>query len=79
MTAHDNPLAQFLAVPGAKTTLPVSAAKDGFSTEFVNEARKYFNNFHYQMGGDHALYYNLRLSEFLPTAVAPPADCREGA
>ena len=25
------------------------------------------------MGGDHALYYNLRLSEFLPTAVAAPA------
>jgi CubicO group peptidase (beta-lactamase class C family) len=74
MTASDNPLAQFLAVPGATTTLPVSAAKEGFSADFVNDARKYFDNFHYQMGGDHALYYNLRLSEFLPTAVAAPAD-----
>lgn len=74
MSNADNPLAQFLDVPGAKTTLPVSAAKAGFSFEFVNEARKYFNNFHYQMGGDHALYYNLRLSEFLPTAVAAPAS-----
>jgi CubicO group peptidase (beta-lactamase class C family) len=74
MSTENNPLAQFLDVPGAKTTLPVSAAKAGFSFEFVNEARKYFNNFHYQMGGDHALYYNLRLSEFLPTAVAAPAS-----
>ncbi len=73
-TQSDNPLAQFLEVPGARTTLPVSAAKQGFSCDFVNEARKNFNNFHYQMGGDHALYYNLRLSEFMPTAVAAPAD-----
>jgi CubicO group peptidase (beta-lactamase class C family) len=72
MSNANNPLAQFLDVPGAKTTLPVSAAKAGFSFEFVNEARKYFNNFHYQMGGDHALYYNLHLSEFLPTAIAFP-------
>jgi hypothetical protein len=74
MTDNENPLAEFLTVPGATTTLPVSAAKDGFSAEFVNDARTYFNNFQYQMGGDHALYYNLRLSEFLPTAGAPPAD-----
>jgi CubicO group peptidase (beta-lactamase class C family) len=74
MTAQNNPLAQFLAVPGATTTLPVGAAKEGFSADFVNDARKHFDNFHYQMGGDHALYYNLRLSEFLPAAVAPPAD-----
>ena len=72
MADNDNPLAKFLAVPGATTTLPVSAAKDGFSADFVTDARKYFNNFHYQMGGDHALYYNLRLSEFLPAAVAAP-------
>ena len=75
MTAQsNNPLERFLEVPGAKTTLPVSAAKEGFTADFVAEARKYFDNFHYQMGGDHALYYNLRLSEFLPTAVAAPAD-----
>jgi CubicO group peptidase (beta-lactamase class C family) len=74
MTTKDSPLASFLAVPGAKTTLPVAAAKKGFTLDFVGEARRYFDNFHYQMGGDHALYYNLRLSEFLPTAAAPPAD-----
>jgi CubicO group peptidase (beta-lactamase class C family) len=74
MTSNDNPLAPFLAVPGARTTLPVATAKDGFALEFVREARAHFDNFHYQMGGDHALYYNLRLSEFLPTAAAPPAN-----
>ena len=73
-TDSNNPLEKFLAVPGAKTTLPVSAAREGFSFEFANEARKYFDNFHYQMGGDHALYYSLRLSEFLPTAVAAPGS-----
>jgi CubicO group peptidase (beta-lactamase class C family) len=74
VTTQDNPLAKFLSVPGATVTLPVGAAKEGFSADFVNDARKHFDNFHYQMGGDHALYYNLRLSEFLPTAVAAPAD-----
>jgi len=73
-SAKASPLDKFLAVPGARTTLPVSAAKQGFSADFVSEARKYFANFHYQMGGDHALYYNLRLSEFLPTAAAAPAS-----
>jgi len=43
MSTQDNPLATFLEVPGAKTTLPVSAAKEGFSFEFVNEARKHGN------------------------------------
>ena len=68
-----NPLDKFLSVPGATTTLPVSAAKQGFSATFADEARQYFDNFHYQMGGDHALYYNLHLSEFLSTAVAAPS------
>ena len=49
MADNDNPLAQFLAVPGATTTLPVSAAKDGFAADFVADARQYFNNFHDQM------------------------------
>ena len=39
-TEASNPLERFLEVPGAKTTLPVSAAKDGFSADFVAEARK---------------------------------------
>lgn len=60
--AEQNPLAKYLAVPGAKTTLPVSAAKKPFPLEFVNDARAKFENFHYQMGGDHALYYNGHVS-----------------
>jgi hypothetical protein len=41
MSTENNSLGKFLEVPGAKTTLPVSAAKEGFSFEFVNEARKH--------------------------------------
>lgn len=70
--AQDNPLAKYLAVPGAKTTLPVSFAKAPFTTDFVDDAKDRFENFHYQLGGDHALYYNLHLSELLPTAVSKP-------
>ncbi|MEZ9320343.1 serine hydrolase domain-containing protein [Vibrio sp. 10N.261.49.A12] len=66
-------LAQYLAEPGATVTMPVSAVKDGFSHEFAEAAHKGFNNFHYQMGGDHALYYNARLSELMRTAIADPA------
>ncbi len=70
--AQDNPLAKFLEVPGAKTTLPVSSAKSPFSLELVQDAKRRFENFHYQLGGDHALYYNLHLSEVLHTAVSKP-------
>jgi CubicO group peptidase (beta-lactamase class C family) len=70
--AADNPLAKYLEVPGAKTTLPVSSAKAPFSLEFAQDAQKRFENFHYQLGGDHALYYNLHLSELLRTAVSKP-------
>ncbi|MFO1114201.1 MAG: serine hydrolase domain-containing protein [Beijerinckiaceae bacterium] len=61
-----------LKVPGAKPVLPVSAARKPFDNAFIAEARKYWGNFHWQMGGDHALYYNTHLSEFMPMAVAPP-------
>ena len=67
-----NPLEEALKVPGAKPTLPVSAAKKPFDNAFIAEARKYWGNFHWQMGGDHALYYNTHLSEFLPMALTPP-------
>jgi CubicO group peptidase (beta-lactamase class C family) len=67
-----NPLEEALKVPGAKPVLPVSAAKQPFDNKFIAEARKYWSNFHWQMGGDHALYYNTHLSEFVPMAVAPP-------
>ena len=53
--AQDNPLAPYLEVPGAKTTLPVSTAKAPFPLEFARDARERFDNFHYQLGGDHAL------------------------
>jgi hypothetical protein len=67
--AADNPLAKYLEVPGAKATLPVSSAKSSFPLDFAKDARKSFGNFHYQLGGDHALYYNLHLSEVLHTAI----------
>ena len=70
--AADNPLAKYLGVPGAKTTLPVSSARSPFSLDFAQDARERFGNFHYQLGGDHALYYNLHLSELLKTAVSKP-------
>jgi hypothetical protein len=50
------------------------SAKVPFSLEFAQDAQKRFENFHYQLGGDHALYYNLNLSEVLPTAVSKPND-----
>lgn len=71
---QDNPLAKYLEVPGAKATLPINFAKSPFSLEFAQQALKSFENFHYQMGGDHAVYYNLHLSEMLPTATSKPNE-----
>lgn len=65
-------LEEALKVPGAKPELPISAAKQPFDSTFIAEARKYWGNFHWQMGGDHALYYNTHLSEFVPMALTPP-------
>ena len=70
--AQDNPLKKYLEVPGATVTFPVSDAKQGFTFDFANDARDKFENFHYQLGGDHAVYYNLHLSEMLTTAVSAP-------
>ena len=70
--ASDNPLEAYLAVPGGKTTLPVAAAKSPWPFDFATSARENFSNFHYQLGGDHALYYNQNLAEFLPTAYSSP-------
>lgn len=70
--SEPNPLAKFLEVPGGKTTLPVEAAKSPWPFEFARSARENFGNFHYQLGGDHALYYNQNLAEFLPTAYSSP-------
>lgn len=70
----DNPVEAALKVEGAQVVLPVEAAKGTFSPEFVDAARAKFNNFHWQMGGDHALYYNAYMNEFMPTAVASPSQ-----
>ncbi|QLQ17817.1 MAG: hypothetical protein HZT43_02515 [Exiguobacterium profundum] len=43
-------LEEALKVPGAKPTLPISAAKEPFDTAFIAEARTYWGNFHWQMG-----------------------------
>ncbi len=70
----ENGLEKFLSVPGARTTLPINTAKKPYSNEFIEEARKKFNNFHLQMGGDHALYYNMHLSEFMPSSASLPNE-----
>ena len=74
--AQDNPpeIEEALAVEGARVTLPVSAAitKDVFTPEWVRTARANWNNFHFQMGGDHALYYAMHLEEFIPSSEASP-------
>ncbi|NEQ11546.1 MULTISPECIES: serine hydrolase domain-containing protein [unclassified Moorena] len=71
--AKSSDLYKYLSVPGARATLPVEAAKEPFSKKFVDHARERFNNFHLQMGGDHALYYLMNLPEFMPTAMSMPA------
>ncbi|WEM45352.1 serine hydrolase (plasmid) [Photobacterium sp. DA100] len=70
---EENPVAAALKAEGAQVTLPVEAAKNSFSNQFVDAARDGFNNFHWQMGGDHSLYYNMHMSEFMPTAVVSPS------
>jgi CubicO group peptidase (beta-lactamase class C family) len=55
--------------PGAKASLPVTFAKQGFSADFSEQAHQWFSPEHFLLGGDHALYYHLRLHEFLPTAL----------
>ncbi|WP_204113424.1 serine hydrolase domain-containing protein [Shimia biformata] len=70
--AQDGPLDKYLSVPGAKTTLPVETAKKPWSLDFSRDAQAAFENFHYQMGGDHALYYNQNLSESLHTSYSSP-------
>jgi CubicO group peptidase (beta-lactamase class C family) len=69
MTDHQDPR----DVPGALPTLPVSIGREPFHRAFIDEARKYWSNFHMQMGGDHAVYYATHLTEFIPHALALPA------
>jgi hypothetical protein len=72
VSAPENPVAPHPDDPGAKTTLPVAAARSPLPLAFVKDAQERFENFHYQLGGDHALYYNLHLSEVLHSAVPKP-------
>ncbi|MFA0085962.1 serine hydrolase domain-containing protein [Vibrio sp. 10N.261.51.F12] len=72
IAADEHPLAQYLAAPGASVTLPVSAAKQPFSAEFVNVAYDSFESFHAQMGGDHTLYYLTNWSTFMRTDTVNP-------
>ncbi|MGC9402285.1 serine hydrolase domain-containing protein [Vibrio genomosp. F10] len=69
-----NPVEAALKAEGAMVSLPVDAAKESFTPEFIDAARANFNNFHWQMGGDHSMYYNMHMSEFMPTALASPSE-----
>ncbi|MEZ8057843.1 serine hydrolase domain-containing protein [Vibrio splendidus] len=68
----ENPVEAALKIEGAQVTLPVKDAHQSFTPGFADSARENFNNFHWQMGGDHSVYYNMHMSEFMPTALAAP-------
>jgi CubicO group peptidase (beta-lactamase class C family) len=74
--AQDYPpeVEEALKVEGARVPLPVSVAitKDAFTPDFIRSARKKWSNFHFQMAGDHALYYAMHLEQFMPSAEAAP-------
>ncbi|MGF1735386.1 serine hydrolase domain-containing protein [Photobacterium satsumensis] len=65
---------QALKVPGADVTFDVKRAKQPFSSQFATEAQQAFNNFHLQMGGDHAVYYNGHMTEVLHSALSRPNE-----
>lgn len=72
--APSDPLAKFALLPGALPTQPIARAKHGldFTLDFLEDAHKYFDSFHMQLGGDHATYYCTHFSEFLPSTNAIP-------
>lgn len=70
--SSDHPLAEYLSQPGATVTMPVSAAKEAFSPQFVQSAFDSFESFHAQMGGDHTLYYLTNWSTFMRTDMVNP-------
>lgn len=69
---EDNPLAKYLAAPGATVTLEVEAAKKPFDKEFIKSAYDSFDSFHAQMGGDHTLYYLTHFSSVMRTDLVKP-------
>lgn len=72
IASAESPLEKALAQPGAKPIIPVTQVKEGFDKPFIDEANAAFGNFHMQMGGDHALYYTLNMSKFIPAELAMP-------
>ncbi|MBY5947814.1 serine hydrolase domain-containing protein [Photobacterium rosenbergii] len=67
-----SPLEKALAQPGAKPNIPVTQVKEGFDKQFIDQANASFGNFHMQMGGDHALYYAINMSKYMPAELAMP-------
>ncbi len=65
-------MTKYKSVKGAQEILGVDSVKTGFDREFIDEAKGAFENFHWQMGGDHALYYNSNLIEIVTHAEAMP-------
>ena len=72
VVCEESPLTKALSVPGAKATLPVTAALKPFEKDFVKTAQESFNSFHAQMGGDHTLYYLLNFSAIMRTDMSMP-------
>ncbi|GAM74578.1 hypothetical protein JCM19241_921 [Vibrio ishigakensis] len=70
--AFANPVEEALKKDGAQVNLLIKTAKEAPSPEFIDSARNSFDNFHWQMGGDHAMYYNSHMNEFLTTAISSP-------
>ncbi|MCX2760257.1 serine hydrolase [Vibrio sp. Sgm 22] len=68
----ESPLEKALAEPGAKPIIPVTQVKEGFDKTFIDEANAAFGNFHMQMGGDHALYYAINMTKYVPAELAMP-------
>ena len=69
---ENNPLAKYLAAPGATVTKEVAAAKKPFEKDFVQSAYDSFNSFHAQMGGDHTLYYLTHFNSVMRTDLIKP-------
>ncbi|MDN3715312.1 serine hydrolase domain-containing protein [Vibrio breoganii] len=72
MASAESPLDKALSEPGAKPVISVTQVKEGFDKKFIDEANAAFGNFHMQMGGDHALYYAINMTKYIPAELAMP-------
>lgn len=68
----ESALDKALSEPGAQPIIPVTQVKEGFEKEFIDQANRSFGNFHMQMGGDHALYYAINMTKYIPAELAMP-------